>query len=302
MGTQVCFLCKKTLGVFAKKIKFSKLKPIPEGMSENDVLCEKCNNKRIKMLKEKQKELKQQQKLQKTQEKKSHQHCMSCGRDAFTTLLQKQNICEECYTRKYGKTILYANNGEYFGGHKSYLAGGLFTDFVMGEMFLSETYLIFIKKHNDFRKRIEIVIPLNSVIIQGWNIQENIRRKEIVGGGGGLTGGGFGAGLVGGTINESGKSHRIVIPYIDENGIPQEPRFGISSFGGKKIREWSAKVYELVVKNKKENLQAKTDHETLQQQPQSIADEPIKILKLRYAKGEITKEQFETMKKDLLEF
>lgn len=52
MGNQVCFLCNKELGRFSKKIKFSKLKPIPEGMTEDDVLCDKCNNERIKMLKE----------------------------------------------------------------------------------------------------------------------------------------------------------------------------------------------------------------------------------------------------------
>lgn len=46
-------------------------------------------------------------------------------------------------------------------------------------------------------------------------------------------------------------AHRLVVPYIDQNGIPQEPRFGISSLGGKTIREWSAKFYERVVEAKK---------------------------------------------------
>lgn len=53
-------------------------------------------------------------------------------------------------------------------------------------------------------------------------------------------------------INESGKSHRLVVPYTDENGIPQEPRFGISSFRGKAIREWAAKLYRQVVDEKKD--------------------------------------------------
>ena len=30
-----------------------------------------------------------------------------------------------------------------------------------------------------------------------------------------------------------GKKHHLLVPYIDENGILQEPIFGISSFGGK---------------------------------------------------------------------
>ena len=301
MENQVCFLCNKELSRFSKKIKFSKLKPIPEGMTEDDVLCDKCNNERIKMLKEEQKKLKQELKVQKSQEKRFDQYCMNCGKEHPTVLLQKQNICENCYAKKYGITILYANNGEYYGGHKSYLAGGLLSDYEMGQIFLSETYLIFLKKHNDFTKRIEIIIPLNSVIIQGWSVQENIRRKEIVGGGGGLLGQGIGSGVGGGFIHDTGKSHRLVIPYIDENGIPQEPRFGISSLGGKKIREWSAKVYELVVKNKKENPQTKLEPETPKQRPQSNPDDPIQILKLRYAKGEISKDEFEQMRKDLLE-
>ena len=45
-----------------------------------------------------------------------------------------------------------------------------------------------------------------------------------------------------------GKKHHLLVPYIDENGILQEPIFGISSFGGKAIRKRAAELYELVIK------------------------------------------------------
>jgi hypothetical protein len=38
-------------------------------------------------------------------------------------------------------------------------------------------------------------------------------------------------------VHDTGKAHHFVIPYVDENGIPQEPRFGVSSFRGKVITE-----------------------------------------------------------------
>ena len=43
---------------------------------------------------------------------------------------------------------------------------------------------------------------------------------------------------------------------MDENGIPQEPRFGISSFQGKAIKEWVSQFYDQVVHVKKEKSQA----------------------------------------------
>ncbi len=96
-------------------------------------------------------------------------------------------------------------------------------------------------------KHIELfhIIPLQSIIVGGWGIEVG-RRQEISGGGSTIDNFGFG----GGTVHDSGKVCHLVVPYMDENGIPQEPRFGVSSFRGKAIREWAAKSYEQVVKEK----------------------------------------------------
>jgi hypothetical protein len=74
-------------------------------------------------------------------------------------------------------------------------------------------------------------------------VREESRRKDLSGGGIEYEGIGIG-GL---SMQESGKSHRLVVPYMDENGIPQQPAFGVSSFRGKAIREWASELYTRVV-------------------------------------------------------
>lgn len=99
----------------------------------------------------------------------------------------------------------------------------------------------------------------------------------------------------GGVIHETGQRHRLLIPYVDENGIVQQPIFGVSSYGGKDIRKWAETLYEQLVEEKqqqsssdiKENIQTDKD------------SDPIAVLKLRYAKGEITKKEYEEMRKTL---
>jgi hypothetical protein len=108
-----------------------------------------------------------------------------------------------------------------------------FSDYQAGRMYLTEEYMIFTKGDKKPSKRWDIIIPLTKVVTERWNIEEKSRRKQISGGGSGIDNLVFGAGV----IHESGKSHRLVVPYIDENGIPQEPRFGVSSIGGTDIRK-----------------------------------------------------------------
>ena len=163
-------------------------------------------------------------------------------------------------------------------------------------MILSEHYLIFAREHKNPEKRWEIVIPLDSVIVERWGIEEISRKQGVSGGAGDV---GIGSGI----LYDSGKAHHIAIPYTDENGIPQLPRFGISSFRGKAIREWAVKLYQQVVNEKRESAKflSETDKQTINQEPVSSPniDDPLKVLKLRFAKGEITKEQYEEIRRML---
>ena len=99
----------------------------------------------------------------------------------------------------------------------------------------------------------------------------------------------------GGMIQEAGKKHRLLVPYIDENGILQEPEFGISSFKGKTIRKWAAELYKLMVKRKQTMDEDLGIHGT--HQDEKAYFKPIDILKVRLAKGEITRAEYEELRK-----
>jgi hypothetical protein len=83
---------------------------------------------------------------------------------------------------------------------------------------MTESHLIFLKDDvYDPLNRIEIIIPLNSIVLESWTIQQETRRKEISGGAVSYDNIGIGSLF----MHDSGKSHRLVVPYIDENGIQQ---------------------------------------------------------------------------------
>lgn len=92
--------------------------------------------------------------------------------------------------------------------------------------------------------------------MEKWRVEEVSRRKQFTGVGAGFGDEDSGAGFATGFIHDTGKAHHLVVPYIDSNGVPQEPRFGVPSLGGKAIREWSLKLYEKVVDAKRAFPQA----------------------------------------------
>ena len=239
--------------------------------------------------------------------------CTVCNRDVSAATFQNGivKMCKPCAVQKFGNTLLTATYGQYYGGHKAYLAGGMFSDFQTGSLVMTENYLIFQKNHKDNAKRWEIIIPFKNVIVSGWGIEEVTRRKQVSGFGGLVDVNQDGRGDIamgGGFIHESGKAHHLVVPYVDQNGIPQQPRFGISSLGGKAIREWSAKLYERVVEVKKKEaaeLNKQNEAQLKRQQSEGVDlstktvsnEDPVHILKIRLAKGEITKEQYDELRK-----
>ncbi len=73
----------------------------------------------------------------------------------------------------------------------------------------------------------------------------------------------------------------LKIPFEDENGIKQNPLFSI-----KKNNEFSKLLYEKMPKK-------------LEKEQETSGGSSLKILKTRFAKGEITKEEYLEMKKEL---
>jgi hypothetical protein len=134
--------------------------------------------------------------------------------------------------------------------------------------------------------------------VERWGIEE-ISRDGFSSGAGDL---GIGSGMIYG----SGRAHHILVPYVDENGIPQAPRFGLSSYMGEAIRKLASELYLRVVNEKRESIKFSSIADNNTKQPpnqkqisSSNIDDPLKVLKIRYARGEITKEQYEEMRKML---
>jgi hypothetical protein len=196
------------------------------------------------------------------------------------------------------KIILHTNSGLYYGGHKAHLAGGFVHDSIGGELILTKKELVFItyktgwklSKGVHSKENWRMIIPLKDILVEKWNIEEKSRRKTFSGGNIPLA---FGISHMNGKIEETGKTHNIVIPYIDSNGIEQEPRFGVTSFRGKAIKKWAETFYNLVAEIHKNEM----ERESKNNKEVKIKDnEPLKVLKMRLAKGEITKEEYQEMK------
>ena len=167
----------------------------------------------------------------------------------------------------------------YWGGHKEVQITGFFK-MIKGEATLYHDSIDF-KKHNSGTI---ISIPLKSVQFESFGIQNKITGQSF-------QGGKFGFAFAGTTQNMT--SARLVIPYIDRNGVLQKPEF---EFGGiiKKTGKWADEIYKRLLPLQNNSNVVKNKTEVNQD------DEPMRILKIRYAKGEITKEEFEEIKKDLV--
>ena len=99
-----------------------------------------------------------------------------------------------------------------------------------------------------------------------------------------------GAGMSWGSLGAMAKDVFVKIPFIDDNGKKQEPEFElVNNKAAQILQSW---IYEKTPKH------AKGKAKTVKQK-RVKDDDVMQTVKLRYAKGEITKKEFEVMKKDL---
>lgn len=159
--------------------------------------------------------------------------------------IQRQIQLIKDFEKEYGEILLQTDTATYNGGHINHIISGILGKHQSGSLYLSDRYLIFVKEDKDISKRWEIVIPLKSVILD-WSIEEKERQEWIEWEDTNTNNFGFGSGF----IHDSGKNNDLVVPYVDENGISQEPRFGFSF-----TREWAAELYKRIIK-------VKSDHAT----------------------------------------
>lgn len=154
------------------------------------------------------------------------------------------------FEKRFGKLVI-KSFAQYYGGYKRQAPGGIVSPINPGMMYLFKNYFVFAadtaKKENYW----EIVIPMGSIIDDDWQrneLNENKFNKKSVG-----------------IIHESGKK-LFLIPFIDDNGIYHEPKFGIMSvpgwkkalgcaaaFGGGGMTKWNQVFFDTRVEWKRNN-------------------------------------------------
>ena len=117
---------------------------------------------------------------------------------------------------------------------------------------MTENYVIFAKVDKDeVSKRWEIVIPLANITLD-WRTEEEGRRKRIGWEGTTINNFGFGSGFLVELFSNSllykpepGGSYHLVVPYVDENGSSQYPRFNVSD-----TIEWAGELHLNAIQTK----------------------------------------------------
>ncbi len=169
------------------------------------------------------------------------------------------------------KEILMACPAKYFGGILKYPT----KKFEQGSLGVTKDHIIFVNNAILKRNKIILRIPFKKIIFEEISQSE----KEDLDSGNFYTAMSYFAGY--GPMSTYKKNIKLIrIPFKDENNVKQVPVFSI-----KNIKEFGKLIYDMIPKYKKK---------------EQIEDDPLKILKLRYAKGEISKKEFEELKKDLL--
>jgi hypothetical protein len=169
--------------------------------------------------------------------------------------------------------LLFAESGSYYGGHLEHSV----EKFVNGYLGITADSLFFVNIAILRKNKWFIRIPFRQVILNEVKekMEDIYSTKETI------------AGIYAlGGLGMKDKQNIITIPHVDENGVKHESKFSVS----KKHREkFSKLLYERLSKlAKRTEISGKGE------------EDPLQILKIRYAKGEISKKEYEEMKKELM--
>jgi hypothetical protein len=204
-------------------------------------------------------------------------------------------------------TPIMEGKGRYYGGHKKFVP-------VYGKGDRSTFYLTkdyFVSSATFGSPKYQIRIPLDTVQLPELSItkEESQGYKfsgEAVGGAIGLPFSVLGVGTFGGILREADKKHTIVLPYIDENGILQEPRFDAYAVENKLVdnatAEWAKIIYDRLVeihKKKPKEKPTKIEKAPQESKAESPIDQIKKLAELRDAKI-ISEKEFQAKKRELL--
>ncbi len=182
--------------------------------------------------------------------------------------MKKQKDIEDDLEKKYGKLIV-KSFAQYYGGYRPKIAGGIMSPLNVGMLYLFKTHFVFqadVANHGNYW---EIVIPINAIVTESWIPDDETDLDDPL--------------LEGIDILEDvEKKKRLVIPFIDDDGILHKPEFGItkvpaskksvgaaSYFGGGGLKNIVKDLYVVVVENHRNKLQLQA----------SISDENIQETK-----------------------
>jgi hypothetical protein len=220
--------------------------------------------------------------------------------DLKTKITETRNVKIKEQTNKFQKEA----DAKYFGGHFKYplKSGGIFDTGgstktgVFGKLTLYDNKIVFEKQSVSKSNKWSITIPFDQVDFEsvGYHEKDSGNATAI---GGGMTG--FDSiGIGGGLISKTGNMNLVVLPYIDENGIKQAPKFQIKGFVKDKTEEWAQILYEKIVEMKKRESKNKLSVNTNSNNDFAIK---IKNLKSMYENGLLSDEEFESKKQSLLD-
>lgn len=168
---------------------------------------------------------------------------------------------------------------DYLGGYTPYPKK------LSGSLLLYEDKIVF--QENKLRSsKVRFEIPLINITNVGVKRTSEVDVHRL-------------AGLILGTWVQFSKEHKtfLIIEYNDEMGMKQNPIFDFPLDAGDKKK---TKIAQLIYEKLKQ-LKSKESTQEKEEGTFKENEDPMKVLKLRLARGEITKEEYEERKKLLEE-